>query len=105
MREPTVKQEHSIAGLGRHLTRAALAAVVVTAAACGAAGGREDYANDGDTGAAAPAVEGGGYDQSTAEKIGSDSSPGTQGRTGEPGVAGDSTGGRPPTLPSSPPPR
>ena len=88
-----MKQEHSIAGLGRHLARAALAAAVVVGAACGAQGGRDDYAKDGDTGAAAPATEG-GYDQSTAEMIGPDSGPGTQARTGTPGAAGDTMGQR-----------
>ena len=87
-------QQHANAGLGRHLGRLALAAAVAATAACGAEGGRDDYAKDGDTGAAAPAVEGGGYDQSTAKMIGPDSSLGTQGRSGTPGVAGDTTGER-----------
>ena len=99
-------QQHSIAGLGRHLGRLALAAAVAATAACGAEGGREDYAKDGDTGAAAPAVEGGGYDQSTADMIGPDSSRGTQGRTGTPGAAGDTMGqrGTPAGRPATPPP-
>ena len=88
-----MKQQHSIAGLGRHVTRAALAAAVVVATACGAAGGRDDYANDGDTGAAAPATDG-GYDRSTAEMIGRDTTLGMDARTGMPGVAGDTTGAR-----------
>ncbi len=102
-----MKQEHSIAGLGRHLARAALAVAVVATVACGAEGGREDYVGDGDTGAAAPATEGGGYDQSTAEMGGGDTVRGTQMRTGEPGAAGDSSGGRAPTVPPPrvPPPR
>lgn len=86
-------QHRMIPGPARHLTRVALAAAVLAATACGAAGGRDDYANDGDTGAAAPATEG-GYDQSTA-KMGAgagDTTRGTQQRTGTPGVAGDTMG-------------
>ena len=86
-------QQHAIAGLGRHLTRAALAAAVAATMACGAAGGRDEYANDGDTGAAAPATEG-GYDQSTAEMIDRDTSLGMDARTGTPGAAGDTMGER-----------
>jgi hypothetical protein len=101
-----VTQQHAIAGLGRHLGRLALAAAVAGAAACGAEGGREEYAQDADTGAAAPAVEGGGYDQSTADMIGSDSTLGTQRRTGTPGAAGDTMGqrGTPAGRPPAPPP-
>lgn len=88
-----MKQQHTTAGLGRRLTRLALAAAVVAATACGAEGGREEYAEDGDTGAAAPATEG-GYDQSTAEMIDRDTSLGTQARSGTPGVAGDTMGER-----------
>ena len=86
-----MKQHQSNAGRSRHLTRAALAAALVAATACGAAGGRDDYAQDGDTGAAAPATEG-GYDQSTAKMGAGDTSRGTQRRTGTPGVAGDTMG-------------
>ena len=81
------------AGLARPLIHAALAAALVLTAACGAAGGRDEYAEDGDTGAAAPATEG-GYDASTAKMIGPDSGPGMNARTGQPGVAGDTMGSR-----------
>ena len=87
-------QHRQTARSARPIVRAALAAALaLSVAACGAAGGREEYAEDGDTGAAAPATEG-GYDASTAEMIGRDSSLGTQGRTGTPGVAGDTMGER-----------
>lgn len=89
-------QHRQIARTTRPIVRAALAAALaLSAAACGAAGGREEYAEDGDTGAAAPATEG-GYDQSTAEMgaNAADTSLGTQARTGRPGVAGDTMGQR-----------
>ena len=66
------------------------AAAVAALAAC-TQGGRDEYSRDGDTGAAAPAAS---PDQSTAKMIGPDSALGTGGRTGEPGVAGDTMGSR-----------
>jgi hypothetical protein len=64
--------------------RAAIALVLL--AACGGGGGRPEYANEGDTGAAAPATQ---QTLSPNPAMG-DSSTGLQGRTGQPGMAGDS---------------
>ena len=73
---------------------AALAACLA-AGACGTEGGRTDYSADGDTGAASPGTA---PDMSTAKMgEGPDSTLGVGGRTGAPGVAGDtlSSRGRP----------
>lgn len=69
------------------------ALALLLATACGE-GGRTEYLDDGDTGAAAPATT---LDQNTAERLGADSTLGVGGRTGEGAVAGDTTGavGRP----------
>jgi len=66
------------------------AAAVAALAAC-TEGGRSEYADDGDTGAAAPATS---PDQSTARMIGPDSGPSPENRTGRPGMAGDTLGAR-----------
>lgn len=73
--------------LGHWVSVLALTGLV---AAC-AEGGRTDYGEDGDTGAAAPAAA---PDMSTAEMIGPDSTLGVGGRTGRPGIAGDTVGAR-----------
>ena len=69
-------------------TAAALAAGLLAAgaAACGGDMKTPKYANDGDTGAAAPATQ---QTLSPNPAMG-DSTQGLQGRTGQPGVAGDS---------------
>lgn len=67
-----------------------VAAVAAVAVACDAPGGRTDYV-EGDTGAAAPAAA---PDSSTARMIGPDSGAGMGGRTGRPGMAGDTLGAR-----------
>jgi hypothetical protein len=68
----------------------AVAAASMMAVAC-TEGGRSEYSVDGDTGAAAPATV---PDQSTADMVGTDSTLGTGGRTGEPAMAGDTAGAR-----------
>lgn len=71
------------------ITGVALSAVSATMVACsGGKAGDADYANDGDTGAAAPATQ---QTLSPNPAMG-DSTQGLQERTGRPGVAGDSGG-------------
>jgi hypothetical protein len=73
--------------------RWALAAAVVAVAACDAKGGRTDYSKSPDSGAVPPAMR---IDTSLTRTM-PDSTAGGPGRTGKPGVAGDtlSTRGRP----------
>ena len=86
-------------GMGRSgrngRTGLALAAcvAVMTVAACNAKGGRDEYSNSADSGAAAPATR---LDTSLTRDR-PDSTTGGPDRTGKPGVAGDtlSTRGRP----------
>jgi hypothetical protein len=67
--------------------RAAALAALAAVAACEAKGGRDDYAGDADTGAAAPATV------LTPSTPGTpDSTAGVSQRTGQPGVAGDRQG-------------
>jgi hypothetical protein len=61
-----------------------------------------DYSIDGDTGAAAPAAT---PDQSTADMVGTDSTLGRGGRTGEPAMAGDTLGARAADSAAGRPPR
>jgi hypothetical protein len=63
----------------------ALAAVVALGACT--QGGRDDYVRDGDTGAAAPATR-----PTLDAPSGPDSTAGVSARTGQRGVAGDTTG-------------
>ena len=70
-------------------------ALLVLAAACGTEGGRSDYANDGDTGAAAPAAT---YTPDAPQAP--DSTAGVSERTGRDGVAGDTLGAK--AAPRSP---
>lgn len=66
--------------------------VAVLLAGCNAKGGRSDYANDGDTGAAAPATV---MDSSRTPNNGDSTlSPRLPQATGRPGPAGDTTVGR-----------
>ena len=66
-------------------------ATLLLAAACGAEGGREDYANEGDTGAAAPATV------VTPNALQTpDSTAGVSERSGQRGVSGDTLSGRSP---------
>ena len=69
---------------------AAVLALTGLAAAC-AEGGRTEYEQDGDTGAASPNAS---PDMNTAKMNGPDSTLGVGGRTGEPGIAGDTVGAR-----------
>ena len=76
-------------------------------AACSAEAGRDEYTADADSGAAAPATA---PNANTAQRIGVDSTKGVGGRTGAPGIAGDSLGSRTRANPDSagkapPPPR
>ena len=71
----------------RHLARAAAAAALITAAACDAKGGRDNYARDGDSGAAAPATV-----ITPSTESAPDSTAGVSQRTGTPGAAGDRQG-------------
>jgi len=72
----------------RQITRAATLAAFATAlAACKAEGGRENYARDGDSGAAAPATV-----LTPNSEVQPDSTAGVSARTGEAGVAGDRQG-------------
>ncbi|HKG91876.1 MAG TPA: hypothetical protein VKA84_08300 [Gemmatimonadaceae bacterium] len=74
--------------LARTLTAAA--ALLAALAACGTKGGRDDYAKDGDSGAAAPAT----VPTPDASRP-PDSTAGVSTQTGRPqGVAGDTLGGR-----------
>ncbi len=66
--------------------RASALALVLLAACGGGQEGRPEFANDGDTGAAAPATQ---QTLSPNPAMG-DSTQGLQGRTGLPGTAGDS---------------
>lgn len=77
------------------LTRLALGLAGASLVACGGGGqdARATYANDADTGAAAPATQ---QTLSPNPAMG-DSTQGLQGRTGQPGVAGDS--GQPAVAP------
>lgn len=69
----------------RQLTRAAtLAAFSAAFAACNTEGGRENYARDGDSGAAAPATVVTPSDPNVP-----DSTAGVSERTGQPGASGD----------------
>jgi hypothetical protein len=68
-----------------HARRATLVAAAAALAAC-TQGGRDDYAKDGDTGAAAPAAVLTPNHPTTA-----DSTAGVSRRTGERGSAGDTT--------------
>lgn len=70
-----------------HLARAAAAAVIVVLAACDTKGGRDNYARDGDSGAAAPAT----VLTPNAESA-PDSTAGVSQRTGTSGAAGDRQG-------------
>ena len=70
-----------------HLARAAAAAAVVVLAACNAEGGRDNYARDGDSGAAAPATV-----LTPSTESAPDSTAGVSQRTGTPGAAGDRQG-------------
>ena len=87
---------------------AAVLGAGLVAAACSAEAGRDEYTADGDSGAAAPATV---PDANTARAIGVDSTSGVGGRTGRPGMAGDSLGARTRANPDSanrvppPPPR
>lgn len=74
----------------RRWTGLAAMAVSLAAAAC-TEGGRTEYGADGDTGQAAPAAS---PDNSTAQMQNRDSALGAGGRTGRPGVAGDTLGSR-----------
>lgn len=67
-----------------------VAVAVVAAAACGAEGGRTDYSESADSGAVAPAAK---LDTSGIMTP-PDTSSGSAGRTGRPGVAGDTLGSR-----------
>ena len=76
---------------GRGIWRGA--AIVVAAAsfaACGAEGGRTEYANEGDSGAAAPATK---IDMSATRDSGATTDSLSQ-RTGQRGVAGDTAGSK-----------
>ena len=80
------------------LTRLALGLAGASMLACGGGGqdARATYANDADTGAAAPATQ---QTLSPNPAMG-DSTQGLQDRTGQPGVAGDS--GQPAVAPMDP---
>jgi hypothetical protein len=80
-------------GHKRRRWRWALAAAAVAVAACDAKGGRTNYSNSPDSGAVPPAMR---IDTSLTRTM-PDSTAGGPGRTGKPGVAGDtlSTRGRP----------
>ena len=82
---------HTNAGNVMRIIRLAAPAALLLAAACSAEGGREDYANDGDTGAAAPAT----VITPNAPQT-PDSTAGVSERSGQPGVAGDTLSGRSP---------
>jgi hypothetical protein len=67
------------------LTRGAtIAAAALALAACSTEGGRDDYAKDGDSGAASPATV-----QTVNQPTSPDSTAGVSRRTGERGIAGD----------------
>ena len=81
----------------------ALACVVVATAACNAKGGRSEYSDAADSGAAAPATR---LDTSMTRNY-PDSTTGGPDRTGRPSVAGDTLGsrGRPAGVPNPAPKR
>lgn len=75
-------------------------ALVAAGTAAGACSGKE-YAQDGDTGAAAPATK-----RDMSETVGApDSTDGINQRSGRPGVAGDTSGRRDPTQTPRPRPK
>ena len=74
------------------LRTAALVGAALAIVGCGTQGARTDYANDGDTGAAAPATV---IDTARTRNVGdSTQSPNLPQASGRKGVAGDTTRGR-----------
>ena len=80
---------------------AGIAALLAACAAAGACTKKGEYAQDGDTGAAAPATK-----RDMSETVGApDSTDGINQRTGRPAVAGDTSARRDPTQTPRPRPR
>lgn len=78
---------HAPLALARRTAAVTAAAALVAVAACDAKSGRDDYARDGDTGAAAPATV-----LTPTNEAAPDSTAGISQRTGTPGSAGDRQG-------------
>ena len=76
--------------VGRRFVLAGAIVSLAAVAACNAEGGRDEYSNSPDSGAAAPATR---IDTSMTRTY-PDSTTGGANRTGKPGVAGDTLGAR-----------